>query len=145
PVREFENNEENVYDEGEEDKQRFSEATDPGGQTFSNSAAVIKATSTENEIAEGSIAKVQASLFDEIGLEEKSLENVPRQKQRSPNYRPIKVSHKLQMEINEKKISIGLLGELAVIESETQRLITENTLHQVEHTSLVNDSAGYDI
>ena len=89
----------------------------------------------------------QSSLFDEISLTEKPLTEVPRQLIGLPKHRTIKVSEKLRQEVDAKKLKIGKMGELAVMEHERSRLRNEqgNVMREIRHVSLTNDAAGYDI
>lgn len=89
----------------------------------------------------------QASLFDDISLTEKPIAVVPKQKERLPKRRIIKISDNLRRRVDEQKLKIGKLGELAVMEHERLRLQdkTENIIREIKHVSLTNDAAGYDI
>lgn len=144
---------EDVYDESEEanDKARFAEEHDNNADEDippqASSAAVPSNELHGRASGTNSNDEVQTSLFDGLSLTEKPLDEVPHQEPRLPSYQTIKVSQAMRDEVNQKKVQIGLLGELAVVELETIRLAKEKTtkLRQVVHTSLVNDAAGYDI
>lgn len=92
-------------------------------------------------------SKHQTSLFDQLSLTEKTLEDVPKQKERLPTMERIKISEVWRRQVNERKIKIGKMGELAVIEHERSRLQQDqgNPNQNIRHVSLINDAAGYDI
>ena len=90
---------------------------------------------------------LQVTLFDEISLTQMPIAKVPKQHTRLPKRRVIKISDELRRQVEEHKIKIGRLGELAVMEHERSRLRNEQggLTREIEHVSLTNDAAGYDI
>lgn len=87
------------------------------------------------------IASTQPSLV----LDKRPLDEMPHQRPRLPRLGAIKISDALRQKIALKKSEIGKIGELAVIEFEQMRLQQEQNPLPIEHVSLKDDGAGYDV
>lgn len=146
--------EDDIYDDSEEaeDKARFTiEAVDEEIYEISEEepSTIVNRPNEKQETQPQTRTRPsgQSSLFDELSLTEKPVAEVPHQRQRLPRYGPIKISDSLRSQINENKMRIGWLGELAIVEFETQRLSRESSgvIREIVHTSVENDAAGYDV
>jgi hypothetical protein len=87
------------------------------------------------------------TLADEFSLSERSLADMPKQRpSRQVSHRRIKISEELQREINARKVRIGALGELAVMDDERLRLVRDGERNtKPVHVSLTDDGKGYDV
>ncbi|HQU93376.1 MAG TPA: DUF3883 domain-containing protein, partial [Pyrinomonadaceae bacterium] len=89
----------------------------------------------------------QPSLFDSSLNREVLLPKAERTRQPHVGFEPVKISPELRQRIQARKIQIGEAGELAVMSFERLRLKTSRrqTISEIRHASLTDDSLGYDI